>query len=154
MQCPRCEIELTRDARGGAVRFACGDCGGAALLDEDLRVAAGAERVQALFDRVAAAGTAAGCRCPRCKEPALEATIDGRLRWLRLDGCLACRLIWFDGGELADFTRQRPARARDAGNQPSARAAADMPRETTADWLADGAGEVIELVMRHWRWWV
>jgi Zn-finger nucleic acid-binding protein len=152
MHCPRCEIELTRVAQGAAVHFNCTDCGGAALLEEDLLAAAGAERVGKLFERLAAAGTDTGCVCPRCREAALEFTVDGRLRWLRLDGCITCRLIWFDGGELADFARQRAAQPRIGVDRPVHKAAEDMPRETTSDWLADGTAQALEWLITIWRW--
>ncbi len=105
MKCPVCSDELERVTYEGMSVQRCGQCRG---------VLAGRQRVEAikrtrekppkqLMDeaaREANADTEAKVRCPRCRAAMAKQRLPKPASF-HIDTCAACKLIWFDGGELA-----------------------------------------------------
>jgi len=116
-RCPRCDHDLKRVEKRGAVLEICSRCEGMYLDPGDLEV------LLALYRKVDEEGATAGAgiTCPRCElqlwattHPACEVTV-GR--------CPGCQVVWHDGGALEQLQsavlRILPPEESDLGQQAS-----------------------------------
>jgi membrane associated rhomboid family serine protease len=111
MTCRTCSLPLRRLASVTALRaWACPSCRGAAAAIASLLPTIPGGRAARLE---AALGAAApkDRTCPACATPMRRAAVDGRGGPFEIDGCLSCRLVWLDPGELGRLrgTGARPA---------------------------------------------
>ena len=110
MKCPACKVELERETYEDRPVFHCQQCRGYLVNHTQLRFIKGSRQrnEESLEqDAVRQSGTQGQepVRCPKC----LAATMNKKRmdmthlggKPFQVDVCKACRLIWFDGGELA-----------------------------------------------------
>jgi membrane associated rhomboid family serine protease len=109
LNCPSCSEKLRPHDQAGGRAWACGRCGGRALMLPVLRRLAPADKVASLWKGAMGARPGEGGGCPSCTRPMALVAVGEQDPPLWLDVCKPCQLAWFDGGELPRFAPERPA---------------------------------------------
>lgn len=111
MDCPSCEKELVKTTYEEQPVEHCSKCSGYLLQRRSMnRIKTSrevtSEKLTREADRHIASDTTDHLRCPRCKNRMTKQKVffDERPdESFNLDMCDGCKLIWFDGGELARY---------------------------------------------------
>jgi len=112
--CPCCHRPLTAAVLDGATVGYCPECRGLLMSsDHFAHVLASRRETQAVRNRqvepIDPKELRRVTRCPRCGRRT-ETHVYGGGGNAVIDSCLACRLVWLDGGELAVLERFVPAK--------------------------------------------
>jgi membrane associated rhomboid family serine protease/ribosomal protein L37AE/L43A len=132
LTCPRCAGPLKALRFGPKAIWGCADCGGCAGAFALLRDSIHPERWKPLRRAVALAAAPSPRPCPSCRNPMLEADMDG----VALETCRRCQLLWFDRGEAPEPLPHTPL------SPEAAEAAARMKvAAIAARWQFDMEGD-------------
>jgi len=104
-KCPACESPLTHETYEGFPVLHCGQCGGHLVplrrLEPIKRLQKAPEEQLQQEAATFSADSQERLRCPRCNVRMRKEALDVPIVGLHQDVCDNCKLIWFDGGELA-----------------------------------------------------
>lgn len=135
MRCPRCDAGLEPQPAGRkATLHACPERHGVFVTEADLAHVLPVAPHVALRDAMTRA-TPGQAACPQCR--ASMGTLVPR--GVELDGCPACRGVWFDGGELERVKAQPPGPAS-TGSAAAQRPHLTMGLAGGANWALDANG--------------
>lgn len=100
MHCPKCHIPLSRQNYLQLQIWGCGECGGRAATPSAIKTYVKTSEVSSFFEKIKQKHALHGKDCPICKQTMGQRDIELDIR---VDGCLKCRLVWFDAGELEEI---------------------------------------------------
>ena len=130
MNCPACGKLLAEAAYEGLPVWHCEACRG--RLVERSRVEAIKEKYGASTDDLVEeveserrSDTPGPVNCPRCGKPMAKSAGPGPVPF-DMDSCEACKLVWFDGGELALLQFAHEAAKEDEMSEELTRQLEDM----------------------------
>jgi Zn-finger nucleic acid-binding protein len=105
LRCPRCHATLGTHTRTGTPFERCATCRGVAVHLSTLRKFGPGGRVRSLWKQLEEG--LPGGTCPSCDKPMVAASVRGGPCPLAVETCRACRVVWFNGDDLAAFAAQR-----------------------------------------------
>src|SRR5688500_10115017 len=99
--CPRCKTKFGEYAKGTVetVSGSCPSCRGIVAGQKLLRNIIDAKLVKWFWELAEGSDPSVSARCSCCQKYLRQAVIQTQSGAVELDGCLSCRLIWFDSSE-------------------------------------------------------
>lgn len=101
--CPRCEVEMCIEERGGEKLEVCTDCGGIWFDPHELDELIGDDSSIELLINIKKPMKGENLKCPTCREFMETKDIFG----VQVDECRICKGIWLDKGETQKIWEER-----------------------------------------------
>jgi len=109
MKCPSCGTELAKEFYEKVIDFRCPGCGGRIMTISGLRtLCADPDFANMLWHTAQYGYSQIGPVCTSCGKTMRRVTLPLSGMALELDICCACRLVWFDPGELGRIPLPKP----------------------------------------------
>ncbi len=109
MKCPSCGTELAKEFYEKVIDFRCPGCGGRIMTISGLRTLCADPNFANMLWHTAQYGySQVGPVCTSCGKTMRRVTLPLSGMALELDICCACRLVWFDPGELGRIPLPKP----------------------------------------------
>lgn len=152
MNCPNCQIPLSRKETPLGLVWSCAQCDGRAVGFELLRRTVATDFMNDLWQQAKTETESNGKICPSCSLTMRPVTEQGVANPVTLDLCLRCHFLWFDAQETAELPIVPPTlpQSTDAQLTPEARAVIAQAKvemlverekvERSADWFAGNGG--------------